>query len=91
MGAELMGAIIGSVLGILALLAGVFGWGRSKGKSAAELKATNEKSAEVAAAAEQRNEVLKNAVEVQQNINNSTDSAVDQRLREKWKSGASGS
>lgn len=78
-----------TLLTVLAIIAGLvvaaFGLGRSKGKNAAENIAASERASEQAEASAKHIEVLKNAVDVQQDINNLPDAAVSERLRERWR------
>lgn len=82
-----METIIGGLVVIIGALAAAFGIGRAKGKSAAEADATAERNAECTAASEKRKEVLKNAIDVQQNVARQSDSDVDRQLHEKWRAG----
>lgn len=78
-----------TLLTVLAVIAGLvvaaFGLGRSRGKKAAETTASAERASVQAEESEKHVEVLKNAVEVQQNINGQPDAAVSERLRERWR------
>lgn len=78
-----------TLLTVLAVIAGLvlaaFRLGRTRGKSAAETKAAAEQASEMAEASEKHIEVLKNAVDVQQDINSLPDAAVSERLRERWR------
>lgn len=78
-----------TLLTVLAIIAGLvvaaFGLGRSRGKKAAETTASAERASVQAEESEKHVEVLKNAVEVQQNINGQPDAAVSKRLRERWR------
>jgi len=80
--------IIGAIVAVLAAVAGSFGLGHSKGKSVAEAKATEEKSqASVVAAnaaAEKQVQASKEASNVDQSVNNLSDSDVDKQLSDKW-------
>lgn len=80
--------IIGAIVAVLAAIAGSFGLGHSKGKSVAESKATEEKSkASVVAAnaaAEKQVKASKEASNVDQSVNNLSDSDVDKQLSDKW-------
>ncbi|WP_411555770.1 hypothetical protein ACLIN0_11875 [Pantoea agglomerans] len=74
---------------VLAVIAGLvvaaFGLGRNRGQKAAENIAVAERASEQAEASTKHIEVLKNAVEVQQNISSQSDAAVSERLRERWR------
>lgn len=74
---------------VLAVIAGLvvaaFGLGRSSGKSAAETEAAAERASEQAEASTKHIEVLKHAVDVQQDINSLPNAAVSERLRERWR------
>lgn len=73
----------------LAVIAGLvvtaFGLGRSTGKKTAETTAAAERASVQAEESEKHVEVLKNAFEVQQDINSQPDAAVSERLRERWR------
>lgn len=77
------------LLTVLAIIAGVlmaaFGLGRSRGKNSAENIAAAERASEQAEASTKHIEVLKNAVDVQQDISSLPDAAVSERLRERWR------
>lgn len=74
---------------VLAVIAGLvvvaFGLGRNRGKKAAETTASDEQASVQAEESEKNIEVLKNAVDVQQDINSLPDAAVSERLRERWR------
>lgn len=70
---------------IVGLVVAAFSLGRSRGKNAAESKAAAEHASVQAEASEKHIEVLKNAVDVQQDINSLPDAAVSERLRERWR------
>ncbi|MGC0832203.1 hypothetical protein [Pantoea agglomerans] len=78
-----------TLLTVLAVIAGLvvaaFGLGRSSGKKAAETTATSERASVKAEESEKHIEVLKNAVDVQQDINSQPDAVVSERLRERWR------
>lgn len=78
-----------TLLTVLAVIAGLvvaaFKLGRSRGKKAAETTASAELASVQAEESKKHVEVLKNAVEVQQNINGQSDAAVSERLRERWR------
>ncbi|WP_397322268.1 hypothetical protein [Pantoea agglomerans] len=75
-----------TVLAVIAsLVVAAFGLGRSSGKKAAKTKASAERASEQAELADKHIEVLKNAVEVQQDINSQPVTAVSERLRERWR------
>ncbi|WP_368656605.1 hypothetical protein [Pantoea agglomerans] len=77
-----------TLLTALAVIAGLvvaaFGLGRSSGKKAAETKASAERASAQAEESEKHIEVLKNAVDVQQDINSQSDATVSEQLRERW-------
>ncbi|WP_061062206.1 hypothetical protein [Pantoea vagans] len=74
-----------TVLVIIAgLLVAAFGLGRSRGKNAIENIAAAERASEQAEASTKHIEVLKHAVDVQQDVNTMPDAAVSERLRERW-------
>lgn len=70
---------------IVGLVVAAFGLGRSRGKNSAENIAAAERASEQAEASTKHIEVLKNAVDVQQDINSLPDAAVSERLRERWR------
>ena len=70
---------------ITGLVVAAFGLGRSSGKKAAETKASAERASVQTDESEKHIEVLKNAVEVQQDINSQPDATVSERLRERWR------
>ncbi|KJH59154.1 hypothetical protein UF13_15320 [Pantoea agglomerans] len=78
-----------TLLTVLAVIAGLvvaaFSLGRSKGKKAAETTASAERASIQAKQSEKHIEVLKNAVDVQQDINSQPDAVVSERLRERWR------
>lgn len=78
-----------TLLTVLAVIAGLvvaaFGLGRSSGKKEAEIKASAERASVQAEESEKHIEVLKNAVDVQQDINSQPDAAVSEQLRERWR------
>jgi len=78
-----------TLLTVLAVIAGLvvaaFGLGRSRGKKAAETTVAAERASERAKASEKHIEVLKNAVDVQQDISSQSDAAISERLRERWR------
>lgn len=80
--------IMGLVAALLAIIAGAFGLGHSRGTSKAEAKAelqrTEENAAASVAAAERKAEVTKGASNVQQTVSNMPDDDVDRELREKF-------
>ncbi len=69
---------------ITGLVVAAFGLGRNRGKNSAENIAAAERASEQAEALEKHIEVLKNAVDVHQDINSQPDAAVSDRLRQKW-------
>lgn len=74
-----------TVLVIIAgLLVAAFGLGRSRDKNAIENIAAAERASEQAEASTKHIEVLKHAVDVQQDVNTMPDAAVSERLRERW-------
>lgn len=80
--------IMGLVAALLAIIAGAFGLGHSRGTSKAEAKAellrTEENAAASVAAAERKAEVTKEASDVQQTVSHMPDYDVDRELREKF-------
>lgn len=78
-----------TLLTVLAVIAGLvvaaFGLGRSSGKKAAETTSTVGRASVQAEASEKNIKVLKNAVDVQQDINSQPDAVVSERLRERWR------
>lgn len=78
-----------TLLTVLAFIAGLvvaaYRLGCNRGKNAAETSAVAERAAVKAEESEKHIEVLKNAVDVQQNINGLPDAAVSERLRERWR------
>ena len=78
--------IIGLATALLAIVAGAFGLGHSRGTSKAEAKAiqqrTEENAAATVAAAERKAEVVKGAIDVQQTVSHMPDDDVDRELRE---------
>lgn len=79
-----MQTLITGLVVIFGLVLASFGLGRSRGKNAAEIKAEAARVSEQAEESEKHIEVLKNAVDVQQDVNKQPDSAVAERLRQKW-------
>lgn len=81
--------IIGLIVAALAVIAGAFGLGKSRGTSIAEKKAdqqrTEERAAATEAVAERRVEATKEASNVQQTVNHMPDDDVDRKLRDTWK------
>ena len=78
-----MSNLLTALLVFVGLLLAAAGLGRRGGKNKAETEAAVERATENAAAAEKRNEVLKNAIDVQQDIARQPDSSVRERLR-RW-------
>ena len=80
--------IIGLATALLAIVAGAFGLGHSRGSSKAEAKAeqqrTEENAAATVAAAERKAEVTKEASNVQQTVSHMPDDDVDRELREQF-------
>ncbi|MBS5176808.1 MAG: hypothetical protein KHZ25_20930 [Klebsiella oxytoca] len=80
--------IIGLATALLAIVAGAFGLGHSRGSSKAEAKAeqqrTEENAAATVAAAERKAEVTKEASNVQQTVSHMPDDDVDRELRERF-------
>ena len=80
--------IIGLTTALLAIVAGAFGLGHSRGSSKAEAKAeqqrTEENAAATVAAAERKAEVTKEASNVQQTVSHMPDDDVDRELRERF-------
>jgi len=80
-----MQTLFAGLVVVVGLVLAAFGLGRSRGKNSAETKAAAERASAQAEASEKHIEVLKNAVEVQQDINSQPDAAVSERLRQKWR------
>lgn len=80
--------IMGLVAALLAIIAGAFGLGHSRGTSKAEAKAelqrTEVNAAASVAAAERKAEVMKGASNVQQTVSHMPDDEVDRELRESF-------
>ena len=80
--------IIGLATALLAIVAGAFGLGHSRGSSKAEAKAeqqrTEENAAANVAAAERKVEATREASNVQQTVSHMPDDDVDRELREKF-------
>lgn len=78
--------IIGLATALLAVIAGAFGLGHSRGTSKAEAKAiqqrTEENAATTVAAAERKADVIQEASNVQQTVSHMPDDDVDRELRE---------
>lgn len=78
-----------AVVALGGIIFGAFGLGNSKGKSTAETAAKVEKveaeTAAVKSIAERQTTVTTEAKNVQENVNRMPDSAVDDKLREKWR------
>ncbi|HAT4415135.1 TPA: hypothetical protein I9232_004907 [Klebsiella oxytoca] len=79
---------IGLATALLAIVAGAFGLGHSRGTSKAEAKAeqqrTEEKAAANVAVAERKAQATKEASDVQQTISHMPDDDVDRELRENF-------
>ncbi|HHT5259850.1 hypothetical protein [Klebsiella michiganensis] len=80
--------IIGLATALLAVIAGAFGLGHSRGTSKAEAKAEQQRIEENAAAsiaaAERKADVIQEASNVQQTVSHMRDDDVDRELREKF-------
>ncbi|MEC5330197.1 hypothetical protein [Klebsiella oxytoca] len=80
--------IIGLATALLAVIAGAFGLGHSRGTSKAESKAdqqrTEEKASANVAMAERKAQATKEASDVQQTVSHMPDDAVDRELREQF-------
>lgn len=78
-----------TLLTVLAVIAGLvvaaFRLGLNRGKNAAETTEAAERASVQAKDSEKHIEVLKNAVDVQQDISSLPDAAVSERLRERWR------
>ncbi|HIH4736226.1 TPA: hypothetical protein ACYSBZ_003227 [Klebsiella oxytoca] len=78
--------IIGLATALLAIVAGAFGLGHSRGTSKAEAKAyqqrTEENATATVAMAERRADATKGASDVQQTVSHMPDDDVDRELRE---------
>ncbi|MGU3816939.1 hypothetical protein [Klebsiella grimontii] len=80
--------IIGLATALLAVIAGAFGLGHSRGTSKAEAKAdqqrTEENATATVAVAERKEEATREASNVQQTVSHMPDDDVDRELREKF-------
>ncbi|HBZ7302937.1 TPA: hypothetical protein MM016_005292 [Klebsiella pneumoniae] len=80
--------IIGLAAALLAIVAGAFGLGHSRGSSKAEAKAdqqrTEDNAAASVAAAERKEEATREASNVQQTVSHMPDDDVDRELREQF-------
>ncbi|HBL0709498.1 TPA: hypothetical protein RQ363_002185 [Klebsiella oxytoca] len=80
--------IIGLATALLAVIAGAFGLGHSRGTSKAEAKASQQRTEENATAtvavAERKEEATREASNVQQTVSHMPDDDVDRELREKF-------
>jgi len=80
--------IIGLATVLLAIVAGAFGLGYSRGTSKAEAKAeqqrTEENAAATVAAAERRADATKGASDVEESVKRMPDDDVDRELRENF-------
>ena len=80
--------IIGLATALLAVIAGAFGLGHSRGSSKAEAKAdqqrTEDNAAASVAAAERKEEATREASYVQQTVSHMPDDDVDRELRANW-------
>ncbi|MCL7695491.1 hypothetical protein [Klebsiella pneumoniae] len=80
--------IIGLATALLAIVAGAFGLGHSRGTSKAEAKADQQRTEDNAAAtiavAERKAQATKEASDVQQTVSHMPDDDVDRELREKF-------
>ncbi|MCY2097314.1 Uncharacterised protein [Klebsiella pneumoniae] len=80
--------IIGLTTVLLAVIAGAFGLGQSRGTSKAEAKANQQRTEENAAAsvavAKREAQATKEASNVQQTVSHMPDDDVDRELREKF-------
>lgn len=80
-----MQTLLTGLVVVVGLVLAAFGLGRTRGKSAAQTKAADERAAEQAEASKKQIEVLKNAVDIQQEINSLPDAVVSERLRQRWR------
>ncbi|HHU4130092.1 TPA: hypothetical protein ACUB6T_006608 [Klebsiella michiganensis] len=80
--------IIGLATALLAIVAGAFGLGHSRGTSKAEAKAEQQRTEDNAAAtiavAERKAQATKGASDVQQTVSHMPDDDVDRELREQF-------
>ena len=80
--------IIGGIGVLIALVAGAFGFGHSRGKSKAEQAATERETKAAIesqqAATKRQNETSKGAADVQDTVSRMPGSAVDDELRSDW-------
>lgn len=80
---DFYGWVVGGLSVLFALL---LAWvtGRSKGKAIAEKKAESERTRDIIAATKRETTVSREAANVDQKVNNSTDTDVDKQLLDKW-------
>ena len=80
--------IIGLATALLAIVAGAFGLGHTRGTNKAEAKADQQRIEDTAAAsvaaAERKEEATREASNVQQTVSHMPDDDVDRELREKF-------
>lgn len=87
--ADFYGWIIGAAGVVFAVLVAWFS-GRSKGKAVADKKHSDEVVRATKAASQRETTVSREAADVDQKVNNSTDADVDKQLRDKWTRPGSG-
>lgn len=80
-----MQTLLTGLVVVVGLVLAAFGLGRSRGKNVAETSAAAERASVQAEKSEKHIEVLKNAVDVQQDINSLPNAAVSERLRQRWR------
>lgn len=80
-----MQTLLTALLVVAGLLVTAFGLGWNRGKNTAESRAAAKRASLEVETLEKHIEVLKNAVDVQQDINSLPDAAVSERLRERWR------
>ncbi|MGK9174123.1 hypothetical protein KXR87_12960 [Yokenella regensburgei] len=80
--------IVSGIGVLIALVAGAFGIGHSKGKAKAERVADEQKTKQIIeqtnAATKRQTETTKEAANVQDNVSRMSDRAVDDELRNEW-------
>lgn len=76
--------VIGGLVALVGLVFAAFGIGHRRGSKATEQHQAAKDLAASVATAEKRLETIKNANEMQQDVNALSDGDVDKRLRERW-------
>ncbi|ORJ47580.1 hypothetical protein B2M27_25370 [Kluyvera intermedia] len=77
-------AIIGGIITLALLLFGAHRVGKSQGRTEAQADAKEQVAAATTVATKRRVEVIKEASDVQQTVNNMPDDDVDRELRDNW-------